>query len=580
MRRVQNNRVLLVLLTITLVSFPLSIVFSGNIGDLSSDPFLILKIVNPISWFSIVVSVAAIIFLLRLNGFSTKIDPYLLFCALFPLYVDLTYRYVVALPLSRELYHAAGIFYVLKHGNVYFPGFLQPETVAPRILGATFAMITSTNPLTIISYMPSFFYPFLFSLCTYTVARKLQISKPMTMLATVYATSASFYLMGMDRATYCMPLYVLTAVPVLRIIGHNRSSSDAIVFLLLCLSLALSDMEFLMLAPTLALIPLICYIVRITKIGKGGGLEMSNLFVNSAILTFTVFVGWNLFTNPITGVAFTHYPYIMFERFVQSLSGELSQSSFVAGYNPDLALFFRTRGYLIAIGLSLSLILLLYFFIGRLLHKNHQANTLNTGHLSVVLAYYIPATLLAIYSYRRTATAWIPILTVYILMCLTRHGCRRNMPSKALRICTTSFIILIVLLSPAITWVTSSTYVSVREAKELAYLGQALPIRTGAYMFNFGHMDCGLKYIFSDCEESYVVDSFHQPYEILNEWKIENVVRYHVIVIGSIKHLEAVYNINATRHIDAIIETANNESLNIIYDSGYPYYIFYNAEER
>jgi hypothetical protein len=536
----------------------------------------VLRILHPLVWFSIAIIIATIIFLSGFNNFSSKINPYLLLALLVPLCVDFTYRYIVALPLSRELYHSAGIFYVLKHGNVNFPVFLEPETVAPRVLGAIFAMVTSVDPLTVTSYMPALFYPFLFSVFTYAVARKLQISKPMAMLAATYSTSLYFAILGMDRATYCMPLYVLTAVPIIEVIKLHCSRLNAVVFLLLLFSLVISDMQFLMLMPTLALIPLIYYLAKIMKIGSVKSLKVSTFFVNSAILTFLAFVGWNLYSNPVTVHAF-EIPRVLFNRFVMSLSGEWTQPSFAGSYNPQFLLFVRMVGYLTAGALVFSGILLLYFFVRRLqLKEGSNANIFDVGHLTILLGYFIPTSLLAMVSYKRTALVWVSLVTIYVLHVL-RHRPKVSWLTKTLRIGTLSFIMIVLLLSPAITWATSNTFISIKESSMLRFMGQTLPNESVILaVHERGDLQAGLKYIFSDREDVVVSNFFYNPIDVLSKLDFleGDASKYSVTTVGSVMHSGAIYNVDVHMYISKLLDMSNRGLLNLVYSLGGSYYVF------
>jgi hypothetical protein len=559
-----------------LVSYLFSLVLSRRIGDLSADPLLILQVLHPLVWFSIAIMIATMVFLSRFNNFSPKINPYLLLAVLVPLYTDLTYRYIIALPLSRELYHSAGMFYILKHGNANFPAFLQPETVAPRILGAVFAIVTSIDPLVVISYMPAFFYPGLFSVSAYVVARKFQISKFMAMLAAVYGISLYFATLGMDRSTYSMPLYVLTAVPIIGMMEPRRLRSNAIVFLLLLFSLAISDMQFLILMPTLALIPLTCYFAKTMKIESVESLKASTLFVNSAILTFVTFVGWNLYSNPVTAHAF-EIPRVLFDRFVISLSGEWTPPSFAGDYNPQFLLFMRVKAYLTAVALMMSVILLLYFLVRRLqLKENSGASVFDVDHWVVLLAYFIPTSLLMIVSYKRTTLLWISLMTVYMLYVLL-HGPKVSWLTKTLRASTLSFIMIVLLLSPAITWTTSEMFISVKESSMLRYMEQALPNKSIVLaVHERGDMQAGLNYIFSDREDIAVFNFFYRPIDVLSKLDFleGDASKYSVTMVGSVIHSGAVYNVDVHMYISKLLNMSDGGSLNLVYSLGDPYYVF------
>ena len=63
-----NNKISIVLITLIVFLFALSIALTQPLGDFSSNPLLILQNFNPIIWVAVPLFVIAIIFLIRYEG--------------------------------------------------------------------------------------------------------------------------------------------------------------------------------------------------------------------------------------------------------------------------------------------------------------------------------------------------------------------------------------------------------------------------------------------------------------------------------------------------------------------------------
>jgi hypothetical protein len=569
----KNKAPYLLLLTITLL-YLFTVLLTNPVTDFSSDPLFVLRNLSPLFWVATAASVISLILLLKFDNLSNKTGICLAAALLIPLCIDLSFRFIVAFPLSRELFHSAGMFYILEHGSSNFPAYMIPETIAPRMIGAIFTLVTGLDPVIVVNYLPALFYPFLFSLFAYVVARKLQISKPLSMLGAVYGVALYFIILGMDRSTYCLPLYLLSALPILSLVKPYSSRSHAVVLLLLLSALVISDIQFLMLMPTLALIPLLLYLGKATRLGNAEDFTLSKRFINSAVLTFTAFIGWSLFVNPTT-VHLFDVPGVILNRFITSLTEGTLQPSYVVGYTPTFSFFSRTIGVLTTGAIVLSTILLIIFLTEQI-RRRPNLGVFSFKNLAVLIAFFLPTTLLALAGNKRTALIWISLLTVYVLNYYW-HKLDKKTLTKTLSIGVLSFMFIVILLSPTVTWATSETFISVKETKMLAFLGSTLPENMSVIAIHErGDLQPGLNYFFANRENINVQNFIGQPSSVLFQQALldKSVSSYPVIMVGSILHSSAIYNVDMHTYILTLINMTDSQRLNLVYTSGDPYYVF------
>jgi hypothetical protein len=551
-----------------------SVLLTNPVTDFSSDPLQLLRNLNPIFWVATTASVLFLILLLKYDNISNKTGVCLATAIIIPLCLDLSFRFIVAFPLSRELYHSAGIFYILEHGSSIFPTYMLPETIAPRMIGAIFAMVTGLDPVVVVSYMPALFYPCLFSMFAYVVARKLQIRKSLAMLGALYAVALYFVVLGMDRSTYCLPLYLLLALPILSLVKPHSSRSYAVVLLLLLLALVISDIQFLMLMPTFALIPLLLYLGKATRLGSVDDFRLSKRFVNSAILTFAAFVGWSLFVNPSTVHVF-EMPSVILNRLITSLSEGILQPSYVVGYTPVFSVFASAIGVLTTGGLVLAALLLLYLLVDKMRNRT-SLGTFNFTNLAVLIAFFLPTSMLALAGNKRTALVWVSLLTVYVVNYYWYKRDKKKL-SKILTMGALSFMLVVVFISPVVTWATSETFISVKETQMLSFLGGSLPENSVvSVVHERGDLQAGINYFFAGREDVRFQNFIGHPKNMVFKLAFfaDNVTSSSVIMIGSILHSSAIYNLDVTMYVQSLVNMTAEGRLNLVYNSGDPYYVF------